>query len=150
MIQLINLSESFSLFYSLRLIYLFEEVAGKSENVKEWRVSEWWCYLPMFGQRMCCISLKEKTHHVKQFQHDTHRRKRREEEEDEPTWLISLVSWDKMVTPMMQCSTLSCKRSSYTSSTRCTTHSSSSCFTPNDQTHTCRKRVTSAMTFLKT
>lgn len=28
----------------------------------------------------------------------------------QPTWLISLVSWDKMVTPMMQCSTLSCER----------------------------------------
>lgn len=58
---------------------------------------------PPVGRKTACV----KKHH------DTDgegRLRRKLRTRPQPTWLISLVSWDKMVTPMMQCSTLSCER----------------------------------------
>lgn len=94
--------------------YLFKEIAGKSENVEEGGISERRCDLPMFGQGMRRVRLSGvKTARVKKLHHDTDgegRLRRKLRTRQQPTWLISLVSWDKMVTPMMQCSTLSCER----------------------------------------
>lgn len=47
------------LFNSLhkKQVYLFEEVAGKSENVEEGRISERRCDLPVFGQGMRRVGL---------------------------------------------------------------------------------------------
>ena len=102
---------------------LFEEVAGESEDVEEGGISEWRSDLPMFGQRMRRVGLSGGNRRVQQL--DTQRTKLRMKWWRQPTWLISLVSWDRMVTPMMQCSTLSCKHThTHTSATvtHCYTH----------------------------
>lgn len=61
----------------------------------------------MFGQGMRRVGLSGGNRRVQQLH--TRRTKWRMKPWRQPTWLISLVSWDRMVTPMMQCSTLSCK-----------------------------------------